>query len=672
MANAGQIPKLVHAAIGSLLARYISFVGNSSRQRQDVAVRFDEHSHHHPCIVTMWHGQFLLLPLIKYPGFEADVMLARHGDAEILGHTLRRFGINLIRGAGAAGRGKDRGGGHAYRAAVQTLREGRTVAMTADVPGAEARQAGLGVVMVARQSGRPILPMAIATSRYIAFNTWSRMTLNLPWSDLGFAIGDPVHVPRDATPEALEACRLAVENSLNRATELAYERAHGNPARATPGLPRGSTEPGIRLAAYRVFTSLARPATPLLLNLRERRGKEEPTRRHERLGRPSVARPSGKLVWFHAASVGETNAVLPLMEQLSERRPGLRLLLTTGTVTSAKLATERLGPNALHQYAPLDAPEYVRGFLDHWRPDLAVFTESEIWPNLILESAKRDIPLALVNGRMTKRSYRRWQRNPGVARPLFSRFSLVLAQNDLLARYFKSLGAISAVSVGNLKVDSPPPRVDAAALERMRPGLEGRALLVAASTHDGEDVIVAEAHRQLRRSVPDLCTIIAPRHPERGTAIAELLRGHGFSVSQRSLGALPERTNDAYIADTIGELGMLYSLAPVAFIGGSLVDRGGQNPIEAIRQGAAVITGPHLHNFSDTYRALIDRDAAIVVRSAPELATAAGRLLGDRTELIHMRDRASAALAAISGALPRTVEALLQFLPQEGRLARAS
>jgi 3-deoxy-D-manno-octulosonic-acid transferase len=672
MANAGQKPKLVHAAVGSLLARYINFVGNSSRQQADMAVRFDEHSHHHPCVVTMWHGQFLLLPLIKYPGFEADVMLARHGDAEILGYTLQRFGISLIRGAGAAGRGKDRGGSHAYRAAVQTLRDGRSVAMTADIPGGEARQAGLGVVMVARQSGRPILPMAIATSRYLAFNTWSRMTLNLPWSDLGFAIGDPVYVPRDASPEDLEACRLAIEISLNKATQLAYERAHADPTRATPGLPRGSTEPGIRLGAYRAFTSMARPVAPLLLKVRERRGKEEPGRRHERLGRPSVPRPAGKLVWFHAASVGETNAVLPLMGQLRERRPELSFLLTTGTVTSAKLATERLGTGGLHQYAPLDAPEYVRGFLDHWRPDLAVFTESEIWPNLILESAKRDIPLALVNGRMTKRSYRRWRRSAGVARPLFSRFSLVLTQNDLLARYFKSLGATSAASVGNLKIDTPPPRVDPAALERLRPGLEGRALLVAASTHEGEDVIVAEAHRQLRRSVPDLCTIIAPRHPERGAAIADLLREQGLSVAQRSLGALPQRTNDAYVADTIGELGMLYALAPVAFIGGSLVDRGGQNPIEAVRQGAAVITGPHWQNFSDTYRALIDHGAAIVVRSAPELATAAGRLLGDRAELGLMRDRASTALTALSGALPRTVEALLQLLPQQDSLARAS
>jgi 3-deoxy-D-manno-octulosonic-acid transferase len=211
-----------------------------------------------------------------------------------------------------------------------------------------------------------------------------------------------------------------------------------------------------------------------------------------------------------------------------------------------------------------------------------------------------------------------------------------------------------------------------AELERLKPALQGRALLMAASTHEGEDAIVAEAHCQLRRTIPDLCTIIAPRHPERGRAISDMLRSKGLSVARRSLGALPDRTSDAYVADTIGELGMLYKLAPVAFIGGSLVDRGGQNPIEAVRQGAAVLTGPHWQNFSDAYDMLIRHQAAIVVRSAPELASAAGQLLADQTELSRMHSRASTALDALSGALPRTVEALLHHLPAEDGFARAS
>jgi 3-deoxy-D-manno-octulosonic-acid transferase len=662
-------PRLIHAVTGGLFARYIRFVGATCRQTEEMTERWQEHAHHHPCIAAMWHGQFLLLPLVKQPGFEVDIMLARHGDAEMMGAVLGRFGMRLIRGAGAGGRRKDRGGVHAFRAAVQALREGRTVGMTADVPGGEARRAGLGIVMIARQSGRPVVPLAIATSRYWALNTWSRMTVNLPWSNLGFAVGEAVHVPREAGDEELEACRLAVEASLNRATQEAYARAGTDPARATPGLVAA---PGMRLKTYRALTSLARPLVPLLLGRRERQGKEEAARRPERLGRPGAPRPAGQLAWFHAASVGETLSILPLMSALAEARPGLSLLLTTGTITSAKVAGERLGPRALHQYAPLDVPEYVRSFLDHWRPDLGVFAESEIWPNLILESAERAIPLTLVNARMTDRSYRRWRACRGFALPLFGRFSAVLAQNEALARRFKSLGAAGAVAAGNLKIDTPPPPVDAAELERLQAAAGGRPLLVAACTHEGEDAMVAEAHRRLGERLAGLLTVIAPRHPERGAAIAELLQSEGLTVARRALGELPDRASDAYVADTIGELGTLYRLAPVAFIGGSLVDRGGHNPIEAVRHGAVVLTGPHWRNFPDTYGPLTAQRAVGVVHSAAELAEAAARLIGDPAERDAMRARAEAVLDGLSGALPRTVAALLRYLPGEDGLAPAS
>jgi len=335
-------------------------------------------------------------------------------------------------------------------------------------------------------------------------------------------------------------------------------------------------------------------------------------------------------------------------------------------------ARQRLGPRALHQYAPLDAPEYVRAFLDYWRPDLAVFTESEIWPNLILESAARGIPLALVNARMTKRSFRRWRLSPGLARTLFGSFSLVLAQNEGLARRFATLGARSAIAAGNLKVDAPPPPVDADELARLKGALEGRAVLVAASTHDGEERIIADAHLRLARAIPGMCTIIVPRHPERGGAVAEMLRGCGLAVARRSLGQLPDADKDAYVADTIGELGIFYKLAPVAFIGGSLHNRGGQNPIEAVRQDAAVLVGPHWHNFADAYGALLRHNGAIIVHSAEEITAAVHKLLTNAEELGGMRARAHAALGAISGALPRTIEALLRHLPSEEGLLRAS
>ena len=673
MGNTQHRPRRIESWIGSMLARYIKFVHRTSWQTKAMTETLEQHYHNHPCIVAMWHGQFMLLPLIKPPFIPVDIMLARHRDAEVLAETLRHFDMQLIRGAGAGARARDRGGAHAYMAAVQALRDGRTVAMTADVPGGKARYAGPGIVMVARQSGRPILPVAIATSRYLAFNTWSRMTVNLPFSGLGFAVGPMVRVPREATPAELEGYREAVQASLEQATALAFARAGADSARATPRSALATVaKPGLSLKAYRAATTLARPATPLLLGLRERNGKEDHARRPERLGCASLARPPGRLAWFHAASVGETLAVLPLISALGAERPNLSFLLTTGTVTSAELARQRIGPRTIHQFAPLDVPRYVRGFLEHWKPDLAVFAESEIWPNLIMQSAERKIPLALINARMTKRSFRRWRRLPGLAQPLFGRFALVLAQNEALAHRFSALGAPVTMSVGNLKVDAPAPPVDSAALERLRPAFAGRPLLMAASTHDGEDQVVAEAHRALAQSLPDLCTIIAPRHPERGAAITEMLKEKGLHVTQRSLGVLPDRTSEAYVADTIGELGTLYKLAPVAFIGGSLVNRGGQNPIEAVRQGAVVLTGPHWHNFGDAYDVLIRDRGAIVVHSADELASAARQLITDQTELGSMRQRADAALAKISGALPRTITALLSYLPNEEGLVRAS
>ena len=673
MADVQDKARLIDRFAGAALARYIRYVRRTSRGIPQMEAVVAANVRHHPCIVGMWHGEFMLLPLIKPPTKPTDVMLARHSDAEFLGEALRRFDMQLIRGAGAAGRGKDRGGTHAYRSAIQALRDGRAVAMTADVPGGRARKAGLGIVMAAKQSGRPIVPVAIATRRYLALHTWSRMKINLPHSSLGFAVGPIVRVPREATAEELETYRQEVEDSLNLATEQAYDRAGGELGSAAPG-SAGATanRPGLGLRIYRRLTSYARPLAPLLLGLRARRGKEEPLRRNERLGQPSIKRPAGRLAWFHAASVGETNAVLPLMAALATERPSLSFLLTTGTVTSAKLAGLRLGPRAVHQYAPLDAPQFVASFLDHWRPDLAVFTESEIWPNLILESSARGIPLALVNGRITKRSFRRWRRTPGFANPLFSRFDLVLAQNEALARRFAILGAPRSVSAGNLKVDAPPPVVDDAELDHLRRALQDRPILIAACTHEGEEAVLADAHQQLAASVPGLCTILAPRHPQRGGAVAEILQGRGLRVARRTLGRLPDRASDVYLADTIGELGMLYKLAPVAFIGGSLVDRGGHNPVEAMRSGAVVLVGPHWQNFPDAYGALIKSGGAIVVHSPLEIAEAARRLLADAPELDRMRGRADAALATISGALPRTIEALLRYLPGEEGLARAS
>jgi len=420
----------------------------------------------------------------------------------------------------------------------------------------------------------------------------------------------------------------------------------------------------LEIRAYRILTRLARPAAPYILRFRERRGKEDPQRRGERLGRASLVRPDGAVVWVHAASVGETSAVLPLMARLMEHRPGLTLLLTTGTVTSARFAAGRLGSSVLHQYIPLDEPSFVASFLDYWRPSLGVFTEQEVWPNLVVSAAARSIPLAVVNARMSDRSFERWQRRAGLATALFSRFDVVLAQSEALANRFEAVGAPCVITAGNLKIDAPAPPIEPRAFAALREVLGERPRLIAASTHDDEELTIAMAHQAMRQRIDGLVTVIAPRHPERGGAVADAISALGLSVRRRSAGELPESGTDVYVADTIGELGTFYAVSPVAFIGGSLIAHGGQNPIEAVRRGAVVVAGPNTQNFVDIYEALLASGGAAQVSGRDDLAPALEALLTDHLLVERMRGQATRALDALSGALDRTVEALLPLIPE--------
>lgn len=667
---------------GGSVARYIDLVYRTSRvQREPDGAELDAFLRaNSPAIVAVWHGQFLMAPQAKPLEVPLAIMLARHGDAELFAEALARFNTTLIRGAGANGRAKDRGGASALRGALRTLQQGTHVGMTADVPPGPARKAGIGIVTLARMSGRPIIPLAAASNRFRVLATWSRMTVNLPFGDLACVFGDPIHVARDADAAAMEEARQAVERGLNRATALAYQRAGADITRTYPpgatvqygSFTREAPPPlGMELKSYRLVTRMLRPAVPLLLGARARRGKEEPARRGERLGYPGLSRPDGELVWIHAASVGELNAVLPLAEAMRAARRGLRILFTTGTVTSARIAEKRMQPGDIHQYVPLDSPKFVARFLDHWRPDAAILTESEIWPNTIQACGARSIPLTLVNARMSQRSFERWKRLERIARPLFSRFDLVLAQNAEMAQRFRDIGSPHVLSVGNLKIDAPPPPIDPAALAQLRQALGDRPFYVAASTHDGEEQMIAAAHRIIARRHERICTIIAPRHPERGIGISEALRSMGLSTVLRSTGELPTAATDVYIADTIGELGTLYALSPIAFIGGSLIPRGGQNPIEAVRHGVAVVSGQHWSNFSDAYEALSACGGVVRVTDAASLAAAIEQLLADPRELARLNAAAETAFQRLSGALESSVIEIMKLLPEVRELARA-
>lgn len=397
--------------------------------------------------------------------------------------------------------------------------------------------------------------------------------------------------------------------------------------RRSKGRPRGLG--ALAVALYRSITSLAAPLSRALLRRRLARDKEDPARVAERLGRASLPRPAGPLVWLHAASVGESLSILPLVEALIARHTALNVLVTTGTRTSATLMAERLPPAVIHQYAVVDVPEAVERFLDHWRPDLLILVESEIWPNVIETAAARGLQLALVNARLSGRSFARWRLVRPVIAQLLSRFDLVLAQSPRDAARLRRLGALRARALGNLKHAAAPLAVDELELARLRALLEGRPVWVAASTHEGEEAIVAEIHEALLERWPDLLTILVPRHPERGSEIAQALAARGHSVSRRSQGEVPQ--GSLYLADTLGELGLWYRLAEVAFIGGSLVDKGGHNPLEPARLACPVLIGPHTEAFAAIVKTMKAAEALRQAADGPGLEREVARLLSQET-----------------------------------------
>jgi len=429
------------------------------------------------------------------------------------------------------------------------------------------------------------------------------------------------------------------------------------------------------LSLYRWATTLGGPAIQFYLSRRMAMGKEDPQRFGERLGRPGLPRPSGPVVWVHAASVGESISVLPLIVRVRARRPDSTVLLTTGTVTSARLMAERLPAGAMHQFVPVDRVGYVRGFLDHWRPDLALWAESEFWPNLIGETAKRRIPIVLVNGRVSDRSFARWRRHRGTIKKLLGGFRLCLGQSQADAERLRELGAPAVASPGNLKLAAPPLPADPAKLADLQGQIAGRPVWVAASTHAGEEALGGRVHRQLAPSHPGLLTLIVPRHPERGAGIAQELAADGLVVARRSAGGRITEATDVYVADTIGELGIFYRLADVAFIGKSLVPLGGQNPLEAACLDCAVLFGPHMANFREIAARLKESGGAEEVADEAALVAVLGRLLTDDEARRAQAAAASAFAKSEAQVLERIVERLAPFLEDlpgtEDRRARA-
>jgi 3-deoxy-D-manno-octulosonic-acid transferase len=430
-------------------------------------------------------------------------------------------------------------------------------------------------------------------------------------------------------------------------------------------MPLTSPRTGLCATLWAAAATLAAPALRLLLRRRLHRGKEIAGRLAERRGIDTTPRPPGRLLWLHAASVGETVSILPVLTALTAHAPALTVLLTTGTATSARLLAHRMAAGleerVLHRFVPLDVPAWVARFLDHWRPDAGAFVESELWPNLLFASRRRGIPMLLLNARMSARSMAGWQRVPGFARQVLGCFAHVQARSPADAARLEALGAASVSAPGDLKFAAPKLPADPAEVARLRLLLAGRPVWLAASTHPGEEVVVFATHRALASAHPGLLTIVVPRHPERGAEIAAA--AGDIPVHRRSLGAAPP-DQGVWLADTMGELGLWYRLAPIVFVGRSLVaPGGGQNPLEPARLGCAVATGPHTGNFLDAAQVLETAGGLARVADAAALTAWVAAMLADPARCAASGEAGCAAAARWADLPDRTALALLALLP---------
>ncbi len=639
------------ALLAVLLGRYLRLALATTRWTLDGAEHLAPYLAGAPAIIAFWHERLPLMPagwaLVRrrshLPLPPARVLVSRHADGRFIGALLQGFGMEIVHGSSS------RGGAAGMRKLLDALASGAFVGITPDGPRGPRRVAAPGVASLAALSGVAVLPCSAQTSRCRVLRSWDRMVLPLPWGRGVIVCLPPIQVARDADEAALPGIEAALSAAADRADRLLHH---------------------VIARLYAGLATLAAPALRAMLRRRLRRGKEIATRLRERWGEDATPRPDGRLLWLHAASVGEAVSVLPVLPVLARQAPDLFVLLTTGTVTSAALLARRLpelglDQCVLHRFVPLDVPEWGERFLAHWRPDAAGFVEQEIWPNLLAGCARRGVPVMLLNARLSARSAARWRLLGGFTRRLFAGFARIQAQSPADAERFTALGARHVSAPGNLKFAAAALPAAPAEVERLREALRGRPVWLAASTHPGEEVVALEAHCRLVEAHPGLLTIIAPRHPDRGAEIARL--AGPLIVARRSAGEEPPARAGIWLADTLGELGLLYRIAGLAFIGGSLVAHGGQNPLEAARLGCAVATGPHTGNFAEIVTALRDAGALAEIADAAALTVWLDRMLGDPAARAAMGDSGIAA-SRRHAELPRqTAAALLALLgPRQG------
>ncbi|GBR45822.1 glycosyltransferase N-terminal domain-containing protein [Gluconobacter roseus] len=536
-------------------------------------------------VVAFWHRSLTLSPALWFwartlePRLSLRVLISRNPDGMLIADVVRPWGIIGIHGSSGK-KGKNKGGAAVLRTALKELETGSLVAITPDGPRGPAEEVQPGAVALSRLARCAVVPVGLASTG-LPLPSWDGLIFPLPFGRGALIMGEPLFQP-DAT--ALQSAL----NDVSRRAESVVRHRQSNLADR----------------AWRIAGTVLTPALTVMLRIRLHRGRELPGRLRERMGLGSGRRPTGQLLWIHAASVGETLCALPLADALLAARPDMRLLFTTATVTGSEIVARHplYGQRIIHRFIPHDVPRWLRRFLNLWQPEGAIFVESELWPGIIAACSRRDIPVMLVNGRLSDRSARRWGRLHGPAQRMMKRLTWVAARGPEDAARFRALGASPVYEDGDLKQDAPPLPYDEAEYARLKALIGARPVFVAASTHPGEEELVLQAAENARRLQPDLLTIIVPRHPARG---AEL--GAHFNLPRRSIGQDPTPHTPVWLADTLGELGLFYRLADRCFLGNSLAGKGGgHNPFEPLRLGLPTATGPKMENWREAMAAVSD------------------------------------------------------------------
>ncbi|ARN84505.1 hypothetical protein GQ61_03275 [Candidatus Nucleicultrix amoebiphila FS5] len=395
---------------------------------------------------------------------------------------------------------------------------------------------------------------------------------------------------------------------------------------------------------------------------RIKKGKELPERIPERKGYSSRPRPEGSLIWIHSASVGEAQIALTLIKNITKLRPEIKFLVTSVTVTSGQMLVKQLPSQAIHQFIPFDVPQWVNKFLDTWKPNLAIWIESELWPNFIEAVHAHNIPLLLINGHLSDKSFKRWGFARGFIRPLLEKFSSLMVQSSEQVQRFKSLGGVNPIATGNLKFAAAPLKCDLKKLKEFKSIVGNRPFWVAASTHDGEEISIIKAHQRVKKSFNNILTVIVPRHPERGPTLKAMMKQYGLKVACRSTNDKLLNTDEIYLADTLGELGLFYNAANIVFVGGSLISIGGHNIIEPARLNCAILHGPHMHNARSVSVLFAKAQGSLEISDEQTLAEAIESLLRNESLRNTLAKNALRVAESEDQAMTRVIKTLNPFL----------